>query len=92
MKNVKFRILKSFLIYIKKIYRKAYLEISRCDIKCPECNIWYSESLITGKNELNDTDVGYSFKCGQCKKTSYWNTVAFPFPARCKENGDIIDE
>lgn len=75
---------------VKTKARNSHLAVYHNDIKCPTCNEWFSISGITSNHTITHSSCDtYSFTtCGQCKHTSKWNLVAFPFPALVtKDNG-----
>ncbi len=79
-------------LWAKQKYRDVHLDTYYNDIKCPNCNEWFSITGIQHKHQYVKPEpwFGYAVECGNCKHLSYWNCVAFPFPARCKDNGDPI--
>ena len=48
------------------------------DLKCPQCNFWFS--AVDG--EVKNTDNGYVVICAQCRAETFWITNIFPFPIR----------
>jgi len=60
-----------------------------CDIKCPNCNEWFSVSGIDWKHEhVSEPDWGFHVRCGKCGHESYWNAVAAPILMLCDESGN----
>lgn len=49
----------------------------RCDIKCPQCKLWYS--AIGGAFHL-ETNDGYFWECGHCHCVTEWKSAIAPFP------------
>lgn len=77
------------LKWTKDKFKEEYIAHAGADIKCPKCNVWYSESSLLGKNKIEDAKYGFIFTCGQCGHESNWNTEAFPFPALSDENWEL---
>lgn len=69
---------------VKELHLKKY----GADIKCPNCNQWFSISGIGNKHEhVSKPEFGYHVKCGACNHESYWNAVAAPVLLLCDEKG-----
>lgn len=84
---------------INKIYlwakgkiKEEHLKKHKNDIKCENCNEWYSVSGVEYKHEIGSFDYGYFTVCGKCGEKSYWNTVAAPVALLCDKNGTPIKE
>lgn len=81
-----------FLNWIKRVIeselREMYLSYFGVDTKCPVCQKWDNEKYIDDcKDEYESLDFGYKKICVNCGEISYWNIVAFPFPALCDSIG-----
>ena len=68
--------------------RHHFLNERACDIKCVNCDTWYS--LMWNEPEIVHTDYGYTMECDCCSHVSHWNAVAFPFPVVCDDRGNLI--
>lgn len=76
--------------FSRRKFKEEHLKVHKNDIKCPNCNEWYSISGIDHQHTYADAgDWGAATLCGKCGHLSYWNLVAFPFPVLCDENGDV---
>ncbi len=53
-------------------HRKAFLEATCVNLKCPHCNTWMSDSADQGSINSFGHEIAVRFDCGQCKKPSYW--------------------
>ena len=72
----------------RKKVKQEHLNKYHCDIKCPNCNEWFSISGVNHKHEhISEPDFGFHVRCGQCGHDSYWNAVAAPVLLRCDERG-----
>lgn len=81
------KILEKFIKFSIKKHRKLHLSQHKNDIKCTNCNEWYSTSGIHHKHEIEDTDFGVKTKCGQCSHISYWNFEIAPVAIKCNSEG-----
>ena len=81
------KILRKLSRYIDKLYRKEHLKVHKNDIKCTNCNEWYSISGINHKHHIEDTEFGVKTSCGQCGNTSYWNLEIAPVAILCNDSG-----
>lgn len=86
---LKLKLYAAILKWSKAKHKTEFVKHS-CDIKCPQCNVWYSESSLTDMNNIEYAEYGYTFECGQCGHISNWNVMAFPFPALCDDKWNII--
>lgn len=75
--------------YSKDKVKEAHLIKNGCDIKCPNCNEWFSVSGIEYKHTQESVWFGSSCICGQCNHKSYWNMIAAPVPLLCNESGEF---
>ena len=87
IENYEYGFYSRMYLWIYNKVRKAHLAKYKNDIKCTNCNEWYSISGLKYKHEYKSLDFGYSATCGQCGKTTYWNTQIAPVPFLCDENG-----
>ena len=80
--------------FSRKKYREEHMNKYHIDIKCPNCNEWFSITTIDYEYErVAEYEWGDSCKCGKCGYISHWNLCAFPFPALSDENGNpVIDK
>jgi hypothetical protein len=77
--------------FSEKKYKEAHLNKYHSDIKCPNCEEWFSISGIKHNHEaVSKPDWGFHVKCGLCKHESYWNAVAAPVLLIAKPNGDPL--
>lgn len=85
------KILKLILVKVKKSIRNRHLNKGHVDIKCPNCNEWFSISGVE-KNHIvvNMPEFGSHVKCGKCGEESFWNAVAAPIPLRCDSKGNVL--
>lgn len=72
--------------------RDWHLNKYHTDIKCPNCNEWFSVTGQFHRHVQEPMDWGSSCSCGNCGYVSYWNQEAFPFPARCDKDGNILKD
>jgi len=71
--------------------RSSYLSKYGADIKCPNCNKWFSVSGLDYKHvHLSEPEWGFHVKCGKCGGESYWNAVAAPVLLACDEKGSPL--
>lgn len=93
-KQNKFKLYKWLFVWIRRKYKKAYLNIYFNDVKCENCKVWSSISSVDRQNTLIAQPYwGQSIECGQCGHIGHWNCVAFPFPASADANGNpIVDK
>lgn len=76
--------------YSKDKVREEHLAKWHNDIKCPNCNEWFSVSGIQYKHDQESIWFGCICTCGQCNYKSYWNLEAFPFPALADKDGNPL--
>lgn len=62
---------------IRAIAEKQCQNHVYCDLKCPQCMLWYS--AVDGEKVMDTTD-GYLWECGNCKCVTEWNSQIAPFP------------
>ena len=68
--------------------REAHMKKHHNDIKCPNCNHWFSVSGVDANHaEIAKPKWGFSVMCGACKHVSHWNAVAAPVLLLCDESG-----
>jgi hypothetical protein len=60
------------------------------DIKCVNCNEWYSISGVLYNHTLVDTTFGVKTVCGQCEHASYWNLDVAPVAILCDNRGNPL--
>ena len=85
----------SWLKFWKKVYlfaekkvRENHLKKHHNDIKCPNCNVWFSVSGLRYKHmNLDCAENIISIECGQCKEVSHWNSQIAPVLILCDING-----
>lgn len=70
----------------KKIMEQHLKEVGN-DIKCPNCNEWFSVSGVDHKHTSHNEEFGVSTECGKCNHWSYWNLDAAPVPLLCNSQG-----
>lgn len=85
------KLLRKLSRYIDKLYRKEHLRVHKNDIKCPNCNEWYSLSGINHKHYIEDTEFGVKTSCGQCSYASFWNLEIAPVAILCNESGTPLN-
>lgn len=73
---------------LKEAHTKQFLS----DIKCPNCNRWFSESSFDGhKHEhVAEPSWGFHVRCGQCDHESFWNAEIAPILIRCDKTGNPL--
>jgi len=83
---------------ICKIYKWAkskvkyyHSRVYRNDIKCSNCNEWFSVSGVEYKHKLDYREELFVTTCGKCEHVSYWNTTIAPELIACDENGTPLD-
>ena len=84
---------------INKIYlwsqgkvKENHLKKTGNDIKCPNCNEWFSVSGVKYKHKYeNKNTLGYR-TCGQCKHVSIWSYNLAPVAILVDENEVPIKE
>ena len=87
--NLKMKIYAWLFKKSKSMYKEEHLKHHHSDIKCPQCNEWFSISGIEHKHNnsyIEDIDI-YSCYCGKCGHTSYWNPNISMFLVLCDEKG-----
>lgn len=74
-------------------FKEAHLDRHKNDIKCPNCNEWFSISGVDYKHEHLDpiNDECSTVKCGKCKHISNWNLCVAPCPILADERGYPIE-
>ena len=81
------------LEYATKHFKEAHLDEHHNDIKCPQCNEWFSVSGLKYKHEhREDLEFNrdlYVAECGQCGYISLWNMSIAPFPVLVDSNGNF---
>lgn len=74
---------------IKDIHSKKY-----ADIKCPNCEEWFSISGIDYKHISTkikyNNNIILQCKCGKCQTTNYWNLSLCPAPIISNKFGTPI--
>lgn len=76
----------------KRKVREGHLSKYHADIKCPNCKEWFSITGIDHEHKVDLKEFGSACTCGNCGHLSYWNQVAFPFPALCDKDGNILKD
>ena len=65
-----------------------HLKKTGSDIKCPNCNDWFSVSGINHEHtHISKPEWGYHLKCGKCNHDSYWNADIAPMLLHCDCDG-----
>lgn len=73
-------------------FRVAHLDKYKNDVKCSNCNTWFSLSGIDYKHEhLEEPDFGFHIRCGKCGEQTYYNAVIAPVLIRCDKNGVPVE-
>lgn len=78
-------------LWSKRKVKEDHLKKHKNDIKCTNCNEWYSVSGVEYKHEIHPFDYGYLTVCGKCGEKSHWNTVAAPVALLCDSDGNPIN-
>ena len=66
-----------------------HLNKYKSDIKCPNCNTWFSISSVEGFKHSYvkpAPNFGVTVTCGKCNHTSHWN-METPAIILCDETG-----
>lgn len=87
-----YKFYKWLYLYAEKQLKQLHMEEKRVDIKCTNCNTWYSISGIKHKHESVALDFGCKTTCGQCKNETYWNTIAAPVALECDNRGNPTND
>lgn len=86
----KLKLYQRLFLFAEKKHKKEHMKQYGTDIKCPNCNEWFSTSSI--KHNHNHVDpqpwFGSHVRCGQCGHDSYWNLMIAPVAIRCDEKGN----
>jgi hypothetical protein len=87
------RIYKRLLKFCRNKVREQHLQKYNNDVKCPNCNDWFSLSSLNYKHEhVTNPSWGFHLKCGQCKHESYWNAEIAPVLILCNANGIPLEK
>jgi hypothetical protein len=67
-------ILKKVILVLEDHYRNVHSMIGNDDIKCSNCNEWFSVTNIRYHHSISESDDNGVFQCecGQCNAVSYW--------------------
>ena len=71
----------------RRSYQDAYEDRWGNDIKCVNCNEWYSLSGALYKHKMENMQFGFKTTCGQCGHVSYWNGEIAPVLVVCDDKG-----
>jgi len=85
-------LLKKIIHNFENHFRKVHLKRLGTDIKCPNCNEWFSVSGIKYKHHnAKSPDHDYWIcTCGQCGFKSNWSGNIIPGLIRVDDNGNPV--
>ena len=85
-------IINKIYLWSQKKIKESHLNRAGNDIKCPNCNEWFSVSGVKYKHKYESDDgLGYC-TCGQCSHTSIWSYNLAPFAVLVDENEVPIEK
>lgn len=76
--------------YSKEKLREKHLTKYSVDLKCPNCNEWFSISAINYKHLHEPVWFGSACTCGQCSHKSYWNMTTAAAPLLSDDMGNPL--
>ena len=90
---IKIKVIRKIWYWLYKIclqeIKKCHMKIWNTDIKCPNCNEWFSVSGVMHKHEhvrKPNSDLS-EVVCGQCGHHSFWSAHLAPCLVLVDENG-----
>ena len=86
------KLINKIYLWSKSKIKENHLKHHKTDIKCPNCDEWYSVSGVEYNHKIETVEYGYSTICGQCGTKSYWNTEAAPVLILCDEDGIPLEK